>query len=103
MKGILVALCFGASVAAIGSVAAAGGASAASLINPGMVPAAIQAQGEVLHVRWVCNDGRCVWRPRSHARIPGYAQGWGPPPRPNCVWVLRPGPQGQSHWQQVCR
>lgn len=79
------------------------GPASAGPANPGLagatLPQAVAPQG----VRWVCDDGRCVWRPHSRVRVPVYAQSWGPPPRPSCSYVLRRGPQGQALWEQVCR
>ena len=70
---------------------------------PGLVAALGEAGTAPEAVRWVCTYGRCVWRPHSRVRVPVYAQSWGPPPRPRCEYVRRVGPQGQAHWQQVCR
>ncbi|MDI4666127.1 hypothetical protein K9U40_17620 [Xanthobacter autotrophicus] len=99
MKSMLVALSLGASAVLL----SAGGASAASLLTPGVAPVTERLDVAPQQVRWVCTYGRCVWRPRSNVRVPIYAQSWGPPPRPNCFWTRRIGPQGQFHWQQVCR
>lgn len=99
MKGTLIALSLGAGAVLL----AASGAHATSLLNPGPALAAQPPEAAPQQVRWVCTYGRCVWRPRSNVRVPVYAQSWGPPPRPNCFWTRRIGPQGQSLWQQVCR
>lgn len=70
---------------------------------PGLVATLGEAAVAPQAVRWVCTYGRCVWRPHSRVRVPVYAQSWAPPPRPRCEYVRRVGPQGQAHWQQVCR
>ncbi|QRG04918.1 hypothetical protein EZH22_17425 [Xanthobacter dioxanivorans] len=83
--------------------AAACGAAAAGAASPGIAGAVDLPGAEPVPVRWVCNDGRCLWQPHSRVRVPVYAQSWGPPTRPNCSYIRRVGPQGQAHWQQVCR
>lgn len=90
---------------AISVAALAGAATPASAgpVAPGVAAAMGEAAVSPQTVRWVCTYGRCVWRPHSRVRVPVYAQSWGPPTRPRCEYVRRVGPQGQAHWQQVCR
>lgn len=104
MRPFVLALAVSAPVLAGASLmGAAAPAVAAPLAQPGLAAALGDAAVAPDAVRWVCSDGRCVWRPHSRVRVPVYAQSWGPPTRPRCEYVRRVGPQGQAHWQQVCR